>query len=66
MFVGIIPVKPPQNLTCPLGMPRGLKSLLHILNASVSPTTEDTSFMLSFYLSFYFAKGLARYKFVGV
>jgi hypothetical protein len=41
MFVGIIPVKPSRDFTRPLGMPRGLKGLLHMLNAIVSPTKED-------------------------
>jgi hypothetical protein len=38
MFVGIIHVKPSQDFTHPLGMPRGLKGLLHTLNAIVHPT----------------------------
>jgi hypothetical protein len=41
MFVGIIPGKPSRDFTCPLGHPRGLKSLLHTLNAIVFPTTEE-------------------------
>jgi hypothetical protein len=32
-FVGIIVGKPLQDFTRPLGMPRGLKGLLHMLNA---------------------------------
>jgi hypothetical protein len=32
MFVGSISVKPSRDLTRPLGMPRGLKGLLHVLN----------------------------------
>ena len=66
MFVGIIPVKPSRDFTRPLGMPRGLKGLLHMLNAIVSPTKEDLYFLLSFYFSFCFAKGLAKVKFGGV
>jgi hypothetical protein len=31
--VGIIAGKPSRNFTRPLGMPRGLKGLLHMLNA---------------------------------
>jgi hypothetical protein len=54
MFVGIIPIKPSKDFTRPLGMPRGLKVLLHVLNAIVSPTTEDLY------------KGLAKCKFGGV
>jgi len=30
----------------PLGSPRGLKGLLHMLNAIISPTKEDLCFML--------------------
>ena len=37
MFVGVIAGKPSQDFTRPLGMPRGLKGLLHMLNAIVSP-----------------------------
>jgi hypothetical protein len=40
MFVGIIPDKPSQDFTRPLGNPRGLKGLLHKLNAIVHPTKE--------------------------
>jgi hypothetical protein len=40
MFMGIIPVKPSQDFTRPLGILRGLKSLLHTLNAIVHPTKE--------------------------
>jgi hypothetical protein len=39
--MGIIAVKPSRDFTRPLGMPRGLKGLLHMLNAIVSPTTVD-------------------------
>jgi hypothetical protein len=41
MFVSIIAVKPSRDLTRPLGMPSGLKGLLHMLNAIVFPTTTD-------------------------
>ena len=41
--------KPSWDFTWPLGMPRGLKGLLHILNAIVSPTTEDLCLLLSCY-----------------
>jgi hypothetical protein len=60
MFVGIISGKPSRDFTRPLGSPRSLKDLLHMLNAIVSPTKEDLCFMLGFYFSFCFAKGLAK------
>jgi hypothetical protein len=41
--------KPLQDFTHPLGMPRALKSLLHMLNAMVSPMTKDLCLLLSFY-----------------
>jgi hypothetical protein len=41
MFVGIIPDKSSRDFTRPLGSPRGLKGLLHTLNAIVFPETED-------------------------
>jgi hypothetical protein len=66
MFVGIISSKPSRDFTLPLGSPRGLKGLLHMLNAIVSPTKEDLSFMIWFDFSFCFAKGLAKCKFVGI
>ena len=34
-FCGYIPYKPSRDLTRPLGLPRGLKDLLHVLNATV-------------------------------
>jgi hypothetical protein len=40
MFVGIIPGKPSRDFTRPLGSPRGLKGLLHTLNAIVHPTKK--------------------------
>ena len=43
MFVGVITSKPSRDFTRPLGMPRDLKGLLHMLNAIVSPTTYPTS-----------------------
>jgi hypothetical protein len=45
--------KPSQDFTRPLGMPRGLKSLLHMLNAIVSPTTEDLCLLVSFFFFFF-------------
>jgi hypothetical protein len=41
MFVGITSIKPLRDFTRPLGMPRGLKGLLHTLNAIVFPTREE-------------------------
>jgi hypothetical protein len=41
MFVGIIHVKPSRDFTRPLGSPRGLKGLLHTLNAIMFPATEE-------------------------
>jgi len=41
IFVGIISAIPSQSFTRPLGSPRGLKGLLHMLNAIVSPTIVD-------------------------
>jgi hypothetical protein len=66
MFVGIIPVKPSRDFTHPLGMPRGLKGLLHMLNAIVSPTKEDLCYCFHVIFLFCFAKGLAKCKFGGV
>jgi len=40
MFVGIISIKPSRDFIRPLGSPRGLKGLLHTLNAIVHPTKE--------------------------
>jgi len=45
MFVGIISGKPSRDFTRPLGSPRGLKGLLHTLNAIVSPTKADLCFL---------------------
>jgi hypothetical protein len=41
--------KPSRDFTRPLRMPRGLKGLLYMLNATVSPTTEDLCLLLSRY-----------------
>jgi hypothetical protein len=40
MFVGIIPGKPSRDFTRPLGSPRSLKGLLHMINAIVHPMKE--------------------------
>jgi hypothetical protein len=66
MFVGIISGKPSQDFTRPLGMPRGLKGLLHMLNAIVSPTKVDLCFVFFVVFPFFFAKGLAKCKFRGI
>jgi hypothetical protein len=55
MFVGIIAVKPSRDFTHPLWMLRGLKGLLHMLNAIVSPMTVDLCFLFWFCFSFCFA-----------
>ena len=41
--------KPSRDFTHPLRMPRGLKGLLHMLNAIISPMTDDLCLLLSFY-----------------
>jgi hypothetical protein len=41
MFVGIIHGKPSRDFTHPLGSPRGLKGLLHTLNAIAFPAIEE-------------------------
>jgi hypothetical protein len=66
MFVGIIHVKPSQYFTHHLEMPRGLKGLLHALNAIVSPMTEDLCYCFHFIFLFCFVKGLVKCKFVGI
>ena len=57
--MGVTAGKQSQDFTCLLGMPRGLKGLLHTLNAIVSPLC----LLLLFCFSFCFAKGLAKCKF---
>jgi hypothetical protein len=49
---GVIADKPSRDFTHPLGMPRGLKGLLYMLNVIVSPRIADLCFLLSF--SFHF------------
>jgi hypothetical protein len=39
--MGIIHGKPSRDFTRPLGNPKGLKGLLHTLNAIVFPATEE-------------------------
>jgi hypothetical protein len=53
MFVGIIPVKPLRDFTRPLGMPRGLKGLLHMLNAIISPTKKDLCYRFQVIFCFF-------------
>jgi hypothetical protein len=60
MFVSIIAGKPSRDFTRPIGMPKGLKGLLHILNAIASSTTTDFCFLFFMCFSFCFAKGLAK------
>jgi hypothetical protein len=64
--VGVILGKPSRDFTRPLRMPRGLKSLLHMLNAIVSPMKVDLRLLFSLYFHFCFAKGLAKCKFEGI
>jgi hypothetical protein len=52
LFMGIIAGKPSRDFTHPLGMLRGLKGLLHMLNAIVSLTKVDLCFL--FLLCFHF------------
>jgi hypothetical protein len=64
--VGVIPGKPSRDFTRLLWMPKGLKGLLHMLNAIVSPTKADLYLLFSLYFYFCFAKGLAKCKFGGI
>ena len=66
MFVGIIVDKPSRDFTHPLGMPKNLKGLLHMLNVIVSPMKADLCFLFLMCFSFYFVKGLAKCKFEGI
>jgi hypothetical protein len=49
MFVGNISRKPSRDFSHQLGSPRGLKSLLHMLNAIVHPTKEGFILLFSVY-----------------
>jgi hypothetical protein len=64
--VGVIPGKPLRDFIRPLGMPRGLKGILHTLNVIVSPTKVDLCFLFSLCFHFCFANGLAKCKFGGI
>ena len=66
MFLDIIADKPSRDFTHPLGMPKGLKGLLHMLNAIVSPMIADLCFLFFMCFAFCFAKGLAKCKFGGI
>ena len=66
VFVGIISGKPSRDFTRPLGMPRDLKGLLHMLNAIVSATKADLCFVFLLCFHFCFAKELAKCKFGGI
>jgi hypothetical protein len=56
MFMGVIAGKHSRDFTHLLGMPRGLKGLLYMLNAIVSPMIEDLCFL--FLMCFSFDSGL--------
>jgi hypothetical protein len=64
--VGIITGKPSRDFTHPLKVLRGLKGLLHMLNAIISPTKADLCFLFLLCFHFWFAKGLAKCKFGGI
>jgi hypothetical protein len=64
--MGVIPRKPSRDFTRPLRMNRGLKDLLHTLNAIVSPTKADLCFLFYLCFQFCFAKGLTKCKFGGI
>jgi len=51
LFVGINSGKPSRDFTRPLGSPRGLKGLLHTLNAIVHPTKEGFIFLFLSFIS---------------
>jgi hypothetical protein len=66
MFVGIIAGKPSRDFTRPLGIPKGLKGLLHMLNAIISPMTADLCFLSLMCFLFCFVKRLTKCKFWGI
>ena len=49
-FCGYIHYRPSRDLTRPLGLPRGLKGLLHMLNAIVTPTKRSIGLLCRFFL----------------
>jgi hypothetical protein len=65
MWVSLL-VNPYEDFTHPLGMSRGLKDLLHMLNAIVSPMTAGLMFLVLICFSFCFAKRLAKCRFVDI
>jgi hypothetical protein len=56
MFVGIILVKPSRDFIRPLRMPKGLKGLLHMLNAIVFFMKEDLCYCFHFIFHFVLLK----------
>jgi hypothetical protein len=53
MFVGINSGKPLRDFTRPLGSPKGLKGLLHTLNAIVHPTIEGFILLFFSFISYF-------------
>jgi hypothetical protein len=53
MFVGINSGKPSQDFTRPLGSPRGLKGLLHTLNAIVHPMKDGFILLFFSFISYF-------------
>jgi hypothetical protein len=51
LFVGINSGKPLRDFTRPLGSPKGLKGLLHTLNAIVHPTKKGFIFLFLSFIS---------------
>jgi hypothetical protein len=66
MFVGIISVKPSRDFTRPLGSPRGLKGLLHSLNAIVHPTKEEFILFSFSFISYFVLLRDYQYESLGV
>jgi hypothetical protein len=64
--MGVILGKPSRDFIRPLEMPKGLKGLLHMLNAIMSPTKADLCLLFLMCFHFYFAKRLAKCKFGGI
>jgi hypothetical protein len=60
--VGVISAKPSRDFTCLLEIPRGLKGLLHMLNAIVSLRKVDLCLLFLLCFHFCFAKELAKCK----
>ena len=64
--MGVNHGKPSRDFTRPLGMPRCLKGLLHMLNALVSLMKATLCLLLLLCFQLCFAKGLAKCKFGGI